>query len=424
MFENLIAQPASSLLTDDIRSSRLPPSMLFYGQTASGKLTAALETARVLSCTEGNASWTCSCSSCCRHRLLAHPDLALLGSRDCSLEIRAASAAFARNRGQASRFLFLRSVRKLMLRFSPSVQDANDPKFQKCASLLADLEERLEEFGSDRPLCEDQGQLEKMLDSIAASAEKLEEDFLYDSIPVSIVRSVSSWARLSPSGKRKVVVIENADRMQDAARNAFLKVLEEPPENVVFILTTARRGAILPTILSRVRTYAFVDRSKESQHEVIRRVFRNEPEENETLASWFNSFLPVQPEAIHAAARSFLESVLTAAIDEGRKPLTGIRGVLDDDADKTPGSAPPATVASIVASLNKCKPALVWHLFLSRIAWFMRMSLRSANPDSRETSVYTAWTALLRETLDSVDIYNLTPSSALERLAHEMKEAL
>ncbi len=49
MFENLIAQPASSLLTDDIRSSRLPPSMLFYGQTASGKLTAALETARVLS---------------------------------------------------------------------------------------------------------------------------------------------------------------------------------------------------------------------------------------------------------------------------------------------------------------------------------------------------------------------------------------
>ena len=79
-------------------------------------------------------------------------------------------------------------------------------------------------------------------------AEKLEDDFLYDSIPVNQVRNASAWARLSPSDKKKILIIENADRMQDAARNAFLKVLEEPPADVVFILTTTRRGAIMPTI--------------------------------------------------------------------------------------------------------------------------------------------------------------------------------
>lgn len=424
MFENLIAQPAGSLLADDIRSLRLPPSVLFYGQTASGKLTAALETARVLSCINSDASWTCPCSSCSRHRLLSHPDLALVGSRDCTLEIRAASEAFFRNRGQASRFLFIRSIRKLMLRFSQSVQDTDDSKFQKCTPLLSDLEERLEELGSDRSLPSDDAQFQKMLEGIVSSAEKLEQDFLYDSIPVSVVRTVSSWARLTPAGKRKVVIIENADRMQDAARNAFLKVLEEPPENVVFILTTARRGAILPTILSRVRTYAFIDRSLAHQHEVIRRVFHDEPDQDTTLTSWFNSFLPVSPEAIHRAACSFLETTLLAALDEGKKPLPGIRSVLDSERGAGERSESIGSVTAIVSSLNKCKPALVWHLFLSRIARFMRMSLRSGAPDARETAIYAAWTALLRETLDSVDIYNISPASALERLSHKMKEAL
>ncbi|HRR03582.1 MAG TPA: hypothetical protein P5286_11850, partial [Treponemataceae bacterium] len=70
MYENLLAQPASNLLVQDIRTDKLPPSILFSGESASGKLTAALETARILSCLAGSAEWTCPCASCQKHRLL------------------------------------------------------------------------------------------------------------------------------------------------------------------------------------------------------------------------------------------------------------------------------------------------------------------------------------------------------------------
>ncbi|HNY22639.1 MAG TPA: hypothetical protein PKO22_10870, partial [Treponemataceae bacterium] len=258
MFENLIAQPATGLLSDDILASRLPQSMLFSGPQSSGKLTAALELARVLSCANGDAVWTCACQSCARHKELINPDLLVLGPRDCILEIRAAARAFLENRGTASRYLFIRSIRKLTCRFNTCFMDQEDSRVAKAYPLLADIEERLEEIDPSRPLTEDLTALGKSVNAIVDLAERLEDDFLYDSIPVALVRSASSWARLSPSGKMKTVIIENADRMQDAARNAFLKILEEPPSNVVFILTTSRRGAIMPTILSRVRTYAFV----------------------------------------------------------------------------------------------------------------------------------------------------------------------
>lgn len=422
MFENLIAQPAKNLLVDDLVSSRLPPSMLFSGQTASGKLTAALELARILSCHEGTALWTCTCSSCLRHKQLSHSDLLVMGPRDCILEIRAAAAAFLKTRAVAPRYLFIRSIRKLVLRFSPVLWDQDDSRFSKIVPYLAEIDEKLEELDPSRPLGEDASVLEKLVTSLADTAEKLENEFLYDSIPVNQVRNAASWARLSPGGNKKVLVVENADRMQESARNAFLKVLEEPPADVVFILTTNRRGAIMPTILSRVRTYAFVDRSPADQESVIARVFHDKPLPGELLSGYFNRFLPVSPESVTAAAALFMQSVLRTAIDDGRKPLPGLPAILP----VLPPAQPPETVtiAHILSLLNKCKPGSVYRLFLARIARFMRDALRNAPVDARETAVYTRWTVLLREAIEANDIYNLSPAASLEQLRFGMKEAL
>lgn len=423
MFENLIAQSASSLLADDITASRLPPSMLFSGPAASGKLTAALELARVLSCQDGRAEWACACPSCNRHRELSHPDLLLMGGRDCSPEIRAAGAALLRSGAPAARYLFMRAVRKLMLRFDQSFNEGDDPRFAKAASYLADLDERLEELHPSRPLTEDKEALAKSVDAIISRSEKLEEECLSDSIPVNQVRMASSWARLTANGKHKVLIIENADRMQESARNAFLKILEEPPVNVVFILTTSRRGAIMPTILSRVRTYAFIERDLASQQEVITRVFRDTPRENEQLSAYFNRYLPVDSEAITLAAYLFVSGTLDAAIDAGKKPLEGMRHTLDAVKPRE-GVSRPVPVSAIVAMLNKCKPHILWHLFLARIAAFMRESLRSGMPDAREIALYTHWTDSIREALDAFDVYNISPAAALEKLRENFKERL
>jgi DNA polymerase-3 subunit delta' len=55
-------------------------------------------------------------------------------------------------------------------------------------------------------------------------------------------------------GESKVAVIQDADRLQPEAANAFLKTLEEPPAGCLIILTTTLRDAVLPTILSRCIT--------------------------------------------------------------------------------------------------------------------------------------------------------------------------
>lgn len=422
MFENLIAQPAARLLVDDIQANRLPPSMLFYGHEDSGKLTAALELARILSCTEGSADWTCTCQACLRHKELSHPDLLLMGPGDCISEIRAASVSLVRCKTIATRYLFIRSVRKLLLRFSSAVQDTEDTKFAKAAGYMADIEEELEELSPSRT--PDDETIEKKTAQLIVLAEKLEDECMYDSIPVNQVRSVNAWSRLSPAGKKKIVIIENADRMQDSARNAFLKVLEEPSRDVVFILTTSRRGAIIPTILSRVRTYAFVDRSSADQEEVIRRVFHDEAFDGETLTTYFYRFLPVPLPIVYGASWKFIDMILGSAIDEGRRPLTAIRFALDA---KRPDQAileRAGGLQGIYAMLNKCKPSIVWHLFLSRMASFMRASLRSGSVDARETEVFSRWTVLIREALDSVEIYNIGAQAALERMFQGMKDSI
>lgn len=57
---------------------------------------------------------------------------------------------------------------------------------------------------------------------------------------------------------KKVGVIYDADRMQAAAQNAFLKTLEEPPSNTFFILTTGHPAELLPTTISRCQMISLI----------------------------------------------------------------------------------------------------------------------------------------------------------------------
>ena len=113
----------------------------------------------------------------------------------------------------------------------------------------------------------------KLTAKLVKLCNKLESDFLYDSIPINQIRNVSSWARMKSVEGKKTIIIENADRMLESVRNALLKILEEPPVDTIFILTTSQRNLVMPTILSRVRTYSFANRNATQQNDVINRVF-------------------------------------------------------------------------------------------------------------------------------------------------------
>lgn len=400
MFDNLLYQPVSSLLETDIVQNQLPQSLLLSGKEASGKLTCALEIARILDCTgdengvKGN--WLCQCNSCLKHKQLGATNLIIAGPRDCILEIGAAKKTLINavyNQASylmAARYLFLRSVRKLTLRFSPVLWEEDD-KASKVSSLIAAIDEDMEEILPPRDLPEI-SKLEKLVNSIEENCQKLESSYLYISIPVSQVRRLSVWARLtSADTSKKTIIIENADKMQESVRNALLKILEEPPADCMFILTTTNRGAVMPTILSRVRTYNFYQRTVPQQLEVIKRVFHDDDTNFNNISEYLNGFLPVSREEIKNNAKLFFDSLY-----HGKNP----------------------DIQQIAKNLNNFQPKLLLRNFLSLVLQEMGLYLKQENLSQTDLAKRTAYAEKLQKAIQSaynnITIYNINPVSALE----------
>jgi len=75
---------------------------------------------------------------------------------------------------------------------------------------------------------------------------------------VDDIRSLIEQVRIPPQGARyKVYIIDEVHMLSQAAFNAFLKTLEEPPHYAIFILATTEKHKILPTILSRCQIFDF-----------------------------------------------------------------------------------------------------------------------------------------------------------------------
>ena len=75
---------------------------------------------------------------------------------------------------------------------------------------------------------------------------------------VEDIRTLIDQVRIPPQiGNYKVYIIDEVHMLSQAAFNAFLKTLEEPPHHAIFILATTEKHKILPTILSRCQIYDF-----------------------------------------------------------------------------------------------------------------------------------------------------------------------
>ncbi len=75
---------------------------------------------------------------------------------------------------------------------------------------------------------------------------------------VDDIRNLIDQVRIPPqTGKYKVYIIDEVHMLSQAAFNAFLKTLEEPPKHAIFILATTEKHKIIPTILSRCQIFDF-----------------------------------------------------------------------------------------------------------------------------------------------------------------------
>ncbi|GHU02487.1 hypothetical protein FACS1894147_04470 [Spirochaetia bacterium] len=431
MFENILGQSVTAQLSRDLASVSLAPSMLFSGPPASGKGAAALELARILSCEnpKDHAPWNCSCTSCSRHRLLIHPDLLILGPRPFSPEIAAAAAAFLREpESTPTVLLFLRSVRKLLARFSPVLWE-DDPKLAKLSPLITGLDESLDELDKAE---ENSSAMQKTVDEILKNAFKLEAEGIANAIPISQIRRAAYWSRLAPAGKRKLLLIEHADCMLDAARNSLLKILEEPPDTVSIVLTSARPEALLPTITSRLRPYRFAKRDKESEAAVLRRVFRAASPGDVSITAYLESFLPVTGDALAGLAAFFAASLAAAAVVARRKK--GISTIPPELIQLGKYTAPLAEAAGfekqtkiseiisiVIKGADGFSIRSLFTQFLRRVLSLVSESLRSAESPLSVSPVYNdLWRRETEEAQKAVETFNQNPATALERMAIEM----
>jgi DNA polymerase-3 subunit delta' len=123
----------------------------------------------------------------------------------------------------------------------------------------------------------------------------------HTSIPIAMVRELKTEAKFAPyEAEKKVYIVSHAEKMTRESSNSFLKILEEPPSNLLIILTTSSLDLLLDTIRSRCQL-----------------VYFHPPDFNETL-SVVSRYHPITPkvEKIARIAQGNLAKVFNEVENE------------------------------------------------------------------------------------------------------------
>ena len=301
MFDNILFQEMTcAALKKDILENTLCPSLLLYGPATSAKTSLALELSRVLTCqdTATPGRWACRCWSCIQGRELSQNHVLLLGSADFQTEVKVCRKFFElawqselpEKPLRILLLIWLRSLHKILKRYDKALwQDRKTEKERKAQKALEEFLELLAKLHPNDVFVENKikgnkPQLEKDMNRSEELAEILIAA-IPQGIPVQQIRQLQQWSHQTGESP-KVAILENADAMNAAASNAMLKLLEEPPHNCYLILTSRRRQALLPTILSRLRPFALRERSTEEEQIIVQKIFR--ASSGETLQQLFS----------------------------------------------------------------------------------------------------------------------------------------
>ena len=142
------------------------------------------------------------------------------------------------------------------------------------------------------------------------------------------IRDLRDRVNLAPvAGRMKVYIIDEVHMLTAEAFNALLKMLEEPPEHVVFVLATTEKHKVLPTIISRCQAFDFRRPGVETLRGKLAEIAEAEGME-------------VEPEALTAIAR------------EGRGSFRDAEGLLDQLSSFSEGPITAARVRELLGSVG------------------------------------------------------------------------
>lgn len=214
-----------------VASNRVPHAYLFFGPEGVGKRAVALSLAAALQCEQPAEGRACgACRACTRVFSMGHPDVRLL------------------------------------------MPVPNDTSIEA-------ISERLQRM-AENPYATVDFERRPSLDSVGGTSQK-QVIYNVDSIRKDLRQQMSL---ASVEGGFRIVIMTDADRMNAAAANAFLKLLEEPGSRTVFILTTDRSDRLLATVRSRCQLLRFDRLSVSEISEALSERVSIDPSRAETVA--------------------------------------------------------------------------------------------------------------------------------------------
>jgi DNA polymerase III subunit delta' len=219
LFSEITGQKeVKSRLLQIVRQQKVGHALLFAGQEGSGKLPLAIAFARYLNCENRSDTDSCmECASCRKYSQLIHPDLHFVfpvaGTKDSGKD---------------------------------PVSDDFLPRWRECvlASPYMNLFQWYENIGIENK----QGSISKN-----------------ESLQIIKKLSFKNFESVY-----KVMIIWMAEKMNIVASNKLLKILEEPPQNTVFLLVSENASQIIPTIISRCQIIKINKIDKKSMEQAIR----------------------------------------------------------------------------------------------------------------------------------------------------------
>ncbi|PWJ41062.1 DNA polymerase III subunit delta' [Sediminitomix flava] len=247
-------------LVQAVQKEHIAHAQLFLGKEGSGHLAMALAFATYVNCTNKQGNDSCGeCASCRKFAKLVHPDLHFI--------VPTATTSKVTKRTDATTERFLPEWREFLL---------ENP--------YADVKQWGDAFGAENKQC------------IIPKEESK-----------TVIRSLSLKAF---EAEYKVMLIWLPELMHDAAANALLKILEEPPTKTLFLLVSNKGDAILPTILSRTQ---IIQVRKFSDQEITDYLVKREiPQEQATHAAYLadgdlNEALKICTEVDNESEEAFQE---------------------------------------------------------------------------------------------------------------------
>jgi DNA polymerase III subunit delta' len=153
------------------------------------------------------------------------------------------------------------------------------------------------------------------------------------SIKVDQVRDAVDRAAYRPfEGRRRLVIIDEADALMPEAQNALLKTLEEPPPASVFVLVTSRPDVLLPTVRSRCQHLRFGALDAPDVADVLVRLHQIEPQEAHAAAAASDGSIgraldASTEEAVAARDAAARLLTLAASSSDPRRRLEGAKAI-------------------------------------------------------------------------------------------------